>query len=149
NLLIDVGGRPKIDGFSFAVHESQTSARSGLIVGTPAYMAPEQFAGEAQHLGAHTDVLALGIILYEALVCKCPISASNIDELFHTIRKVDALELREVDPSIPEELQTICLKCLRKNPQDRYPSAAAFRDELRRWLIAQDLALSSTQPLVF
>jgi serine/threonine protein kinase len=149
NLLVDASGRPKIDGFSFATHESQIPVRRGQVAGTPAYMAPEQVAAESEHFGAHTDVWALGIILYEALVGRLPFSAINTQVLLHDILRVDPVELQKVDPSIPEELQKICSKCLQKNPQDRYPSASAFGNELRRWLTAQDLAATSTRSLVF
>jgi serine/threonine protein kinase len=149
NLLVDASGRPKIDGLSFATHESQSSVRGGRIIGTPAYMAPEQVAAESERFGAHTDVWALGIILYEGLAGRPPFSAINIEVLFHDILQVDPVEPRKIDPSIPEELQKICSKCLEKEPHDRYPSVAAFGDELRRWLIAQDLAATSTRSLVF
>jgi serine/threonine-protein kinase len=136
NILLTADGQPKITDFGLAKHLDGTGAqtRSGAVMGTPSYMAPEQAAGKIKDIGPATDVHALGAILYELLTGRPPFHG---DSPLETVMKVldnepDHLRLynRDVNPS----LEAICLKCLEKTPRDRYPTAQALADDLRRYL---------------
>jgi hypothetical protein len=136
NVLLTVEGTPKITDFGLAKHldNSDGPTRSGAVMGTPSYMAPEQAGDRAKTIGPHTDVYALGAILYELLTGRPPFKADNP---FDTVLQVldhepeqPRLFNREVNPS----LEAICLKCLEKSPKDRYPSALALADDLAAYL---------------
>jgi WD40 repeat protein len=126
---------PKITDFGLAKHLEDNSGltETGRVLGTPAYMAPEQAAGQSHRIGPHTDVYSLGAILYELLSGKPPFSAgSSADALFHVLAH-DPIPLRPRQPSVPRDLETICLKCLEKEPARRYASALELAEELRRF----------------
>jgi serine/threonine-protein kinase len=111
---------------------------TGAVMGTPSYMAPEQ-AGDTKHVGPPADIWAVGAILYRLLTGRPPFRA---DSAIETIRKVLETEPElpsRLAPGIPRPLEVICLKCLQKNPADRYPSAEAVADDLRRWLNGETL----------
>src|SRR5262249_12737690 len=108
--------------------------RTGEVLGTPAYMAPEQAAGDPRRVGPLSDVWALGAILYCLLAGRLPFEGPTP---FETVRKV--LEEEPVPPDrvargVPHDLAVVCLRCLHKDPSRRYPGAAALADDLRRWL---------------
>jgi serine/threonine-protein kinase len=107
---------------------------SGAIMGTPNYMAPEQAGGSRKSLTPATDVYGLGAIFYELLTGRPPVEAGTVMETVVAVLERDPIPPRELRPEIPNELETICLKCLEKSPQNRYPSAAAVADELDRYL---------------
>jgi hypothetical protein len=131
NVLLDATGTPKISDFGVAkrLGESGRSA-AGAILGTPSYMAPEQADCNDEAVGPRADVYALGTILYECLTGRPPFKAGH---LLATVRQVvteDPSPPRQLNPKIPKDLQTICLKCLEKDPCRRYPSAQALADDL-------------------
>lgn len=129
---------PKITDFGLAKlldrHESNGRTSSGDIVGTPSYMAPEQAKGLARQIGPQTDVYALGAILYEMLT-GCPpfLGATPMDTLFQ-VHTAEPTPPRQLNRDVPPELETICLKCLRKEMHSRYFTAEALADDLRRFL---------------
>lgn len=109
-------------------------SRSGIIEGTPRFMAPEQARGDTKHLDRRTDVYALGVTLYEIIVGRSPYDG-NIDiDILLAVLTVDAKPMRVVDPTVPPDLEAITLKCLEKEQPARYDSAKALADDLQRFI---------------
>ncbi|KAF0211852.1 MAG: hypothetical protein FD167_5333, partial [bacterium] len=107
---------------------------TGEILGTPCYMAPEQAKGRTDNLDRRTDVYALGATLYEIFTDRPPFEGSNPMEVLSQVLKAEPIPIKKIDPSIPQDIDTIVLKCLEKEPQRRYDSAKALADDLRRYL---------------
>jgi hypothetical protein len=132
--------RPRITDFGlakvFAIDPDtpRDETRAGDPIGTPRYMAPEQAAGRNDLIGPATDVYALGNLLYECLTGRVPFLATNVVETLDQIRSEEPPPPRRFQPSVPRDLETICLKCLHKEPARRYASAEALADDLRRFL---------------
>ncbi len=128
-------GIPKITDFGLAKQLDADAdwTRSGAIMGTPAYMAPEQ-AGGAQTVGPLADVYALGAILYECLTGRPPFTGTGALDIVDRVRRDDPVPPRRLQPRSPRDLETICLKCLQKDPLRRYQSALEVAQDLRRFL---------------
>ncbi len=127
---------PKITDFGLAkrLDSGTTGTQTGVILGTPSYMAPEQAAGRTRAIGPPTDVYALGAILYEMLIGRPPFQGETLLETVRQVRDEEVVPPRRLRPGVPRDLETICLKCLRKEPGHRYASALALADDLRRFL---------------
>src|SRR5439155_12436296 len=106
---------------------------SGLAVGTPGYMAPEQARAEA-HVGPGADVYALGAILYEMLAGRPPFTGEAFAEVILQVLEKTPASLSRLRAGVPKDLDTICLKCLEKEPRRRYAGAGALADDLESWL---------------
>ncbi|MDB5337594.1 MAG: Serine/threonine protein kinase PrkC, regulator of stationary phase [Planctomycetaceae bacterium] len=131
NVLIDKRGEPHVADFGLAKRDSGEESLSiaGQLMGTPAYMAPEQARGDHALIDARTDVYALGAIFYELLTGLRPFRAEMsilLEQVQHTLPPAP----RQIKPEIPKELEAICLKCLAKDPAKRYPTAAALAEDL-------------------
>lgn len=137
NVLLDQDGVPKIADFGIAkrLEDSSNLTLSGAVIGTPTYMAPEQAKGTSRHVGPPADVYSLGAILYEMLTGRPPFLPDE-SETAITVRVLTEEPVSPAwhRPEIPRELETICLKCLEKEPHKRYSSAAALAEDLRRFL---------------
>jgi serine/threonine-protein kinase len=148
NILLDREGRPHITDFGLAKRASDDSSQtaSGTILGTPSYMAPEQAAGLRKSLRPATDVYGLGAIFYEMLTGGPPFRADSVMETVVAVLERDPAPPSELRPEVPRELETICLKCLEKAPQNRYDSASALADELDRYLQGEVIDATSLLP---
>jgi WD40 repeat protein/tetratricopeptide (TPR) repeat protein/predicted Ser/Thr protein kinase len=134
NILLNSDGQPKISDFGLAKRLDQAgSTQSGVIKGTPSYMAPEQVSGRSEELTAAVDVYALGAILYECLTGRPPFCAPTTLETLQQVREKEPASVRQVQPNVPRDLETICHKCLTKDPRKRYESAAALSADLGRF----------------
>ena len=135
NILLDAQGQPHVTDFGLAkrVEGDSQLTRSCAIVGTPSYMSPEQARSE-KVLTTGVDVYSLGAILYELLTDRPPFRVENPLDTVLQVLNHEPQPPRQLDPSIDRDLETICLKCLAKDPQRRYDSAAALADDLQRFL---------------
>ena len=138
----------KISDFGLAKHldAEHTKTRSGAILGTPSYMAPEQ-ANETSTVTPAADIWSLGAVLYEMLTGRPPFKGTTILDTLDQVRNRAVVPPSSLNPKTPRDLETICLKCLEKEPPKRYASAAVLADDLRRWLDGRPIAARRAGPL--
>ena len=136
NVLLAGDGTPKVTDFGLArrIGEDSALTATGAVLGSPSYMAPEQAAGNPEAIGPGTDVYGLGAILYECLTGRPPFKAATPLETVGQVLKDEPVSPRVLQPKLPRDIETICLKCLQKDPAKRYPTAAALADDLDRFL---------------
>ncbi len=142
NILLDEEDRPLVTDFGLAKRSGHESGltQSGAIVGTPSYMAPEQAPGHDAAVTALTDVYGLGAVLYALLTGRPPFAAETILGTIEQVRGRPPAPPSRINPRVGRDLETICLKCLEKDPWRRYASADALADDLRRWLDGEPIA---------
>jgi WD40 repeat protein len=152
NILIDDQGQPHVTDFGLfkrlarAAGEPASLSASNVLVGTPAYMAPEQAAGRKDVTTA-VDVYSLGAVLYELLTGGPPFRADSVPELLRQIAEKEVVRPRAMNSRIDRDLETICLKCLEKEPGGRYGSALALAEDLERWLAGAPIVARPVRPL--
>jgi serine/threonine protein kinase/tetratricopeptide (TPR) repeat protein len=136
NILLDANGEPHLTDFGLArLLETESSITHTLdVLGTPSYMAPEQAVGNNAAVSSATDVYGLGAVLYQLLTGQPPFAGGTTYETIKLLLDTEARQPRLLNPKIDRDLSTICLKCLDKDPQRRYPSALALAQDLQRWL---------------
>jgi formylglycine-generating enzyme required for sulfatase activity/tRNA A-37 threonylcarbamoyl transferase component Bud32 len=141
NVLLATDGTLKITDFGLAKKLDAASGQtaSGAILGTPSYMAPEQAGGRSKEVGPAADVYALGAILYECLTGRPPFKAAMALDTLLLVLGEEPVPVWQLQPKVPLDLGTICLKCLHKEPARRYASAAALAEDLRRFLTGEPI----------
>src|SRR5262249_6770325 len=142
NVLLTPDGTPKISDFGLArrVEGGERLTQSGALLGTPSYIAPEQTRGRRQALGPSVDIYALGAILYELLTGRPPFQGESAADTVLQVLSQDPVPPARLNPRVPRDLETICLKCLHKEPPRRYASAAALAEDLRCFLRGEAIA---------
>ncbi len=136
NILLDAKGEPHLTDFGLArlVETESTVTRTLEVLGTPSYMAPEQAAGNNAQLTSATDVYGLGAVLYQLLTGHPPFAGGTTYETVHMVLETQPRQPRLCNPKVDRDLETICLKCLEKEPARRYVSAQALAEDIERFL---------------
>ena len=136
NVLIDAEGRPRVTDFGLAklTHGASSLTVSGTAMGSPSYMPPEQAAGQNDRVGPASDVYSLGAILFELLTTRPPFLGATPLDIMKQVVEREPLPPRSLYPNVPADLDTICLKCLEKEPSLRYATAQELADDLGRFL---------------
>ena len=136
NIVLTAEGVPKVSDFGLAKLLDADAGRTvtGQVMGSPSFMAPEQAEGRTREVGPAADVYALGSILYQALTGRPPFLGESQLETLKLVVSNDVVPPCRLRPDVPRDLETICLKCLEKEPARRYPDALSMADDLRRHL---------------
>ena len=136
NVLVDEHDQPHVTDFGLAkiLTGDNDLTLSGQVLGTPSYMSPEQGAGRSAELGPATDIYSLGAVLYHLLTGRPPFAAETPAETLRQAKEVEPVAPRALNASVPRDLETICLKCLAKEPARRYPTAQELAADLDRFL---------------
>jgi tetratricopeptide (TPR) repeat protein/predicted Ser/Thr protein kinase len=146
NVLLTTDGTPKITDFGLAkrLEQDKGQTRTGAIMGTPSYMAPEQAEGKTKHLGPAADVYSLGAVLYDLLTGRPPFRGETVLDTLEQVRTVEPVRPSRLQPRLPPDLETICLRCLAKEPGKRYGSAGELADDLDRYLAGEPIKARPT-----
>jgi len=136
NVLIDENDQPRVTDFGLAkdLHKQMDLTLSGQVLGSPSYMSPEQAGAWRGKVGVRSDVYSLGAILYHLLTGRPPFAADTVAKTLHQVQNDEPPSPRLLNPAVPRDLETICLKCLEKEPDRRYARAQELADELGRFL---------------
>jgi WD40 repeat protein len=136
NLLIDENGTPHLTDFGVAklIHAETNLTHTQAILGTPAYMAPEQAAGDTKNVTTAVDIYGLGAVFYQLLAGVPPFAGNTAVEIIRHVLETDPRAPSIHNPGVDRDLETVCLKCLEKTPQRRYASADSFANDLERWV---------------
>ena len=141
NVLLAKDGTPKITDFGLAkrLEDDEGQTRSGSILGTPDYMSPEQASGRVRDIGPRSDVYALGAMLYEFISGRVPLRGASVLETLQQVVAKEPVPPTQLQPKLPRDLETICLKCLHKDPAKRYATADDLAEDLRRFLASEPI----------
>ena len=145
NILIDAAGKPCVADFGLALKD-EDFGKGGGLAGTPAYMSPEQARGEGHRVDGRSDIFSLGIVFYELLAGKRPFRGDSLLEIIESIKTNEPRPPRQIDDTIPKELERICLKALAKRANDRYTTAKDMAEDLRVFLQNAEGAVSPAAP---
>jgi WD40 repeat protein/serine/threonine protein kinase len=141
NILLDKQGQPKVTDFGLAKRVTGMShlTMTGQVLGTPSYMPPEQAGGKLDQVGPLADVYSLGAVLYCLLSGRPPFQSAHVMETLRQVLEQEPVSLRQLNAVVSHDLETICLKCLQKEPSRRYASARALADDLGRFLAREPI----------
>ncbi len=148
NILLDADGKPYVGDFGLAraLDDAPSLTLTGVILGTPQYMAPEQAGGDPRAAGVASDVYSLGAVLYHALTGRAPFQGETPVSILRRVIDEAPVPLRTLQAGVARDLEIICLKALEKAPAGRYLSAAALADDLERWLGGQTILARPATP---
>ncbi|HEY2158352.1 MAG TPA: serine/threonine-protein kinase [Isosphaeraceae bacterium] len=146
NILLDGHDEPYVTDFGLAKRmvpgeQDTTSTLTGAVMGTPAYMPPEQARGGTKTLTTTADVYSLGATLYAMLTGQSPFAAGSVGEVLRLVLDAEPARPRSLNPKVDRDLETICLHCLEKDPARRYPSAEALAEDLEDWLAGRPVSV--------
>jgi hypothetical protein len=149
NVLLTAEGEPRLTDFGLAKvgRTGQNLSVTGQVLGTPAYMAPEQAAGKVREVGTAADVYALGAVLYDVLTGRPPFEGDSVAVTLQKVLTEEPQRPRRLNAAISPDLETICLKCLEKDPMKRYPTAQALADDLVRYLHNESISVRGASVL--
>ena len=149
NVLLDVFDQPRVMDFGLAklLDSDAELTTTGQVLGSPSYISPEQAAGKASEFGPGGDIYSLGAILYHLLTGRPPFQGETIPEILLQVQNTDPVAPRRLNPSVPVDLQTICLKCLQKEPARRYDSAQELAEDLARFLAQEPIHARAVSPV--
>ena len=139
NVLLDRNGEPHVTDFGLAKHleSTVTLTDTGDVLGSPAYASPEQVRGETRTIGFASDVYSMGALLYHLMTGRPPFQGDSVEAVLRQVADAEPVSPRRLNPSVPVDLETVCLKCLEKDPQRRYGTAGEVRQELDRILAGE------------
>jgi WD40 repeat protein/predicted Ser/Thr protein kinase len=148
NVLLDPFGQPRVTDFGLAklLDSDAELTTTGQVLGSPSHISPEQATGKGGDAGPLGDVYSLGAILYQLLTGRPPFQGETIHEILLQVQQVEPVPPRRLNPSVPLDLQTICLKCLAKEPARRYQSARGLAEDLRRFLASEPIYAHAVSP---
>ncbi len=146
NILLDERNKPHVTDFGLAkkLEESIELTQSGVVMGTPAYMSPEQSLGRRGAVTTASDVYGLGAVLYAALTGRAPFQSDSVIDTLQAVRECPAEPPSRLNPKVPRDLEVICLKALEKDPRRRYASAQELADDLTRYLVGEPIKARRT-----
>jgi len=149
NILFSSDGIPKITDFGLAkrLETDDGQTHTGQVMGTPSYMAPEQARGDTKSAGPPADIYALGAILYEMLTGRPPFKGVSAMDTVKQVLEVEPISPSRVQYRVPRDLETICLKCLQKEPRKRYATAKELAEDLNRYLFGVPIQARRTPPI--
>jgi WD40 repeat protein len=148
NILLDVFDQPRITDFGLAkfFNRGGEPTLPGAVLGSPNFMPPEQAAGNSAAIAASSDVYSLGAVLYQLLTGRPPFQGETLHEILQQVQIAEPVPPRKLNPSVPPDLQTICLKCLRKEPARRYATARELAEDLDRFLAGRAIRARPVSP---
>lgn len=141
NVLLDENDQPKVTDFGLAkrLEKDTELTLSGQVLGSPGYMAPEQAAAHRGLVGKRSDVFSLGAVLFHLVTGRPPFVAATVAETLQQVQNADPVSPTVLNPHVPRDLKTICLKCLEKEPARRYQTARELTEDLGRWLAKEPI----------
>ncbi len=145
NILIDASGKPCVADFGLALKD-EDFGKGGGLAGTPAYMSPEQARGEGHLVDGRSDIFSSGVVFYELLTGRRPFRAESLSEIIEQVTRVEARPPRQIDDTIPKELERICLRAMSKRASERYTTARDLAEDLRLFLQTEGGAVSPGAP---